>query len=182
VIKISVTNLDSTVAQFDAAPGLLNRATRSAVKAVARKAEREVERQISSETDIPRKLWSVHRVKLARRMPLGTALVWIGYNPVKASYLGQLKQADWGASARSYLFPGSFLARLWTGHLGIYRREGDKRAMTKGNYIGKVKQPITEERVAAPIAPVIAARVQGMVGPWFSAEFQKQVARRLKLK
>jgi len=182
VIKISVTDLDGNLAQYNAAPDLLNRAARSAVKAVARKAEREIERQISSETDIPRKLWSVFRVKTAKNMPLGTGLVWLGYNPVKASYLGQLKQEDWGARARSYLFPGSFLARLWTGHLGIFRREGARRAMKKGNFIGKVKQPIMDERVAAPVAPVIAARVQSMVGPWFTEELDKQVARRLKLK
>jgi len=182
VLKISVTHLDGTVAQLNAAPDLLNRATRSAVKPVARKAKREIERQMSGETDMPKKVWSAFRVKTAKRMPLGTALVWLGYNPVKAGYVGQLKQEEWGARARSYLFPGSFIVRLRSGHMSIFRREGAMRAMTHGNHIGKVKQPIVEERVASPEAPVIAERVKGMVGPWFTDEFNKQVTRRLKLK
>lgn len=182
MLKISITNLDGTLAQFEAAPRILARAANAAVTTVAKRAEREVEKEISRETDIPRRLWAVHRVKYRRKLRQGDALVWIGYNPVKAGYLGQLKQADWGASARSYLFPGSFMARMTSGHVGIFKREGPKRLMSRGRFSGRLKQPIVEEKVHAPQAPIIAARVSAQVGPWFQEELSRQFMRRLKLK
>lgn len=37
-----------------------------------------------------------------------------------------------------------FVARMKSGHVGVFMREGDKRAMKSGNYQGEVKQPIRE--------------------------------------
>lgn len=167
MISITVTNLDGVVNTYRSAPEMINRAVNASVTTVTRKAEREIEGDLSKATDIPRKVFSVWRVKRFKRVPRGTGKIWAGYNPIKAAYVGTLKQEDWGASARSYLFPGGFIAKMKSGHVGIYKRDGSNR------------KSLVEQRVNVPQAPQIAASVEAKVGPWFQDEFAKQVTRRV---
>lgn len=180
MISISVTNLDGVFSQYRAAPELLNRAANAAVTAVTRKAEREMENRLAKTSDIPRKPIAIWRIKRVKRLPRGTGVVWAGYNPIKSAYVGKLKQEDWGASAGSYLFPGGFVAKMQSGHVGIFKREGPPRMMTRGRYAWKKKkQPIVEQRVNLPKTPDIADDVTGEVGLWFQDEFAKQLTRRV---
>lgn len=38
----------------------------------------------------------------------------------------------------------AFIAKMQSGHVGVFHREGSPRRMNKGNYEGQVKQPIIE--------------------------------------
>lgn len=179
MISISVTNLDGVVGQYRAAPEMLNRAANAAVTKVTRKTERQLEAEISKANDMPKRVLAVWRIKRRKRVPRGTGIVWAGYNPIKASYLGPVKQADWGASVRSFLFPGAFVARMESGHVGIFKREGAPRQMTRGRYAGKVKQPIVEQDVSIQEAHAIASREQSMIGKWFQEELAKELVWRV---
>lgn len=180
MISISLTNLDGVVSQFRAQPEMINRASNAAVTAVTRKTEREMENRLAKAADLPRKPLAIFRIKRVNRLPRGTGVVWAGYNAIKSGYVGKLKQEDWGASAGSYLFPGGFVAKMQSGHEGIFKRQGPPRMMTRGRYAWKKKkQPIVEQRVRLPKTPDIADDVSGEVGLWFQDEFAKQVTRRL---
>lgn len=39
----------------------------------------------------------------------------------------------------------AFIARMQSGHVGVFQREGPKRWMRRGNYAGEYKQPIVEK-------------------------------------
>lgn len=180
MISISVTNLDGVVSQYRAAPELLNRAANAAVTKVTRKTERQLETEISKANDMPKRVLAVWRIKRRKRVPRGTGIVWAGYNPIKASYLGPVKQADWGASVRSFLFPGAFVARMESGHVGIFKREGSPRQMTRGRYAwGKERQPIVEQDVSIQEAHAIASREHSMIGKWFQEELAKELVWRV---
>lgn len=167
MIRISVEGIDGAVREFGVQGQLVERAANAAVTAVTRKAEREMEGNLSKAADIPRKPLAVYRIKRVKRVPRGTGIVWTGYNAIKAGYLGNLKQEDWGASARSYLFPGGFIARMKSGYTGIFKRGGAS---------GK---SLVDQRVNIPQAPKEASVVRAEVGPWFQDEFAKQLARRV---
>ena len=38
----------------------------------------------------------------------------------------------------------AFVAKMKSGRVGVFSRQGPKRAMTRGNYVGQMKQPIVE--------------------------------------
>ena len=105
--------------------------------------------------------------------------IWVGLNPWPAGYLSPLtpktmspeQQADLpGSYAREFFFKGAFVARMKSGHLGIYRREGKKRT------------PIQEETVAfeafgASVAGV-RAHLERFAGDVLQREFVRQMERK----
>ncbi len=57
------------------------------------------------------------------------ANVWVGTYPVKASYLGPISQTIRTRAIRvgRHSFPGAFVARMPSGHVGVFKREGKSR-------------------------------------------------------
>lgn len=92
--------------------------------------------------------------------------VWVGLSPWPAGYLSPLtprdmspeQQADLpGSYAREFFFKGAFVARMESGHLGIFRRRysGEKWHPTMGSYAGRTLKrgprkgsPILREKLA----------------------------------
>lgn len=56
---------------------------------------------------------------------------------------------------RRSLYPSAFHARLLSGNVQVVERQGEKRLMTKGRYVGKRRQPLVT-RYGATVAQMLA--------------------------
>jgi hypothetical protein len=114
------TTLNATNAQIDRASVRSVNKTLSWVKS-------QGGRLLAREHDLPIKT-------LRGRLRIGKASAgsthgsaWFGTRPIKAVYAGAPMKSTGGAKVRGHFFPGSFIARMPTGHLGIFKRRGATR-------------------------------------------------------
>lgn len=77
-----------------------------------------------------------------------TGAVWVGYNPIKAGYVGTPVQQVRGARVGRHTFPGAFDATMRSGHRSIFVRTG------------KGRLPLEEKLVSIDIAPGVVAEAQ----------------------
>ena len=131
--------VDTTEVQriIDALPDTIFRAQRSAIGTTTTWAKKEIQSKLAVKTGISKRVFNRFRVKSKRLRESG--VVWMGLNPVKAVYVGPLSQnADDlldglidkdpdGVSAGDYYFEGGFIARMRSGHVGIFKRIGQSR-------------------------------------------------------
>lgn len=150
----------------------LERATLRAVRKVARSSATQASREIAAAHDLPVSLlrrrgqrWT--RVHIKQERADGdagpSALVWIGTNPIKAGYLGALRQRKDGARVRRHFFAGAFVSRMQNGHRGIFiRRE-------------KTRLPIDEQTVTLDRAAGIVRKLQGAIPSRLSSVFKQEL-------
>lgn len=127
-------------------------ATVSALNKTANKARTDTVRAISAKYAIPQKILRgtknrgrVRVVKATRRR--WTAFVTAAVKVVKSSRLGKARQLRKGARAGKHFFPGSFKARMPSGHEAVFYR-----------LLGNKSLPIAEEVVETPAGELIAQR------------------------
>jgi hypothetical protein len=87
-------------------------------------------RALARAHDIPIKaLRSRRRGRVFRvsRVGLANGAVWFGTLPVRAAYVGTPRQTRLGARAGRHSFPGAFVARMPSGHIGIFKRADRSR-------------------------------------------------------
>ncbi|UZR30789.1 phage tail protein [Methylococcus mesophilus] len=125
-------------------PAVLRKASRRAVGQTARETREAMVRAIGATYGIPLRALRSRRVQAYLRLAGVRARVWTGHAPIKAAYVGRLRQEEWGSSAGAYLFPGSFVARMPSGHRGVFHRAGH------------ASLPIIEDVVALPKVPALA--------------------------
>lgn len=139
-------------------PRKVQNALRSAIRTTTTWAKKETDRRLAAETAIPVSVFRKFRVK--KRIVGGSAptafggaravesgYVWSGYNPIKARFVGKMRQDEGGAYAGTYYFQGAFMATMRSGLTAIFKRRGKKRL------------PIEEQRVKIPQAETIATSV-----------------------
>lgn len=185
LLTLKLTGLDETVTAYAGTEKFMKRVINSSLRATGRRVEREVEKDIIRQTKVPAKLVRTWRVKFSRRLiKRDVALTWVGFKNVKPRQLGKLSQNRTGARAGRVNFPGGFIATVEAGNNGaqktsIWKREGAKRYMEKGNYIGQLRQPIKEQKLSITQQAIAAAqRVQPQAGEWFREEFGKRFAQK----
>ena len=176
MISITFQGADGVLTELKGTQSLINRAVKSAILKTSKKIEKDLEAAVSSELDIPKKALAKFRVK-SRRMG-GAGLVWMGYNPIKSGYIGNLRQEDWGASARSYMFKGGFVKTMRSGHIGIFKRDGDVRKLKRGSF-REIAQPIVEQRVSILRSPAIASQIKDRAAQYYRDELARQIVSRL---
>lgn len=84
--------------------------------------------ELGAASRVPVGLLKRHRIYSLK--PSGKRLrgrVWVGFAPVKAAYVGTLSKTAKGARAGQHSFPGSFIARMQSGHRGVFHRTGFDR-------------------------------------------------------
>jgi len=153
-------------------PAQINRAQRRAITKTLRWGGSFIGRTVAIQTGIPLKLITKGSGKREatrlrydfpkRRETSGS--VWIGANPVKASYVGKLLQREdeRGARAGKFYFDRAFIARLKSGHIGIFKRVGKKRL------------PIKEEAVNLQgVTPTVTA-VQRFIPARYDKTFDQE--------
>lgn len=93
------------------------------------------------------------------------SVIWVGRNPIKAAYLGDLFQSDKGAGAGGYYWKGAFTAATRSGHSSIFYR------------LGRGRLPIEERRVPLSEAPAIAAQINDELPAKLLSLFEREVAK-----
>ncbi len=145
-LSVSVEGLDEVLDSFDAMDAQIDRASNRAMNKTAKWAARQVARAIAADDQVPLRALYLHQGRTGRHWARvrfyradrgrgGKAAVWVGYNPIKAAYVGALRQKPKGARAGKHFFEGGFLATMRSGHRGVYRR------------VGKSRLPIEEQTV-----------------------------------
>lgn len=140
----------SEVEEFNRAmPREIYNATRSAIRTTTTFAEKELEKRMAAATQIPLKVFKVHRV--LSKASNETGRVWFGFKQLKPRYVGKLEQEASGASAGTYFFQGGFVATMPTNNkVSIFKRKGRSRL------------PIQEQFVKLPQADQITQEVHAL--------------------
>lgn len=104
--------------------------------------------------------------------------IWYGLNPIDFMYLNPRKTSK-GVKAKKREIEGGFIAPVRGGNK-VFKRVGQKRRMTRGNYIGQIRQPI--EKQYAPIADEAQIYIEDEVigTDEFEKEFFKIFERELR--
>jgi hypothetical protein len=128
---IDVNGLEKLRAALAEMPLQAMRAAKRANRKAATYAEGRFAKHLSAKSGIPQNILRSHeergrkvgrvRTYLSDDGP-GAYKVWLGYNPLKAAYIGNLKADESGAWAREYYWAGAFIAQFASGHRGIFKR------------------------------------------------------------
>lgn len=173
MIQIGITGLDGIEKSFIGTPGQIGRAAQTASRRTADFYKGRIATELAADTRLKRSILSRYRLYAGKSKTGDGARVWLGFGQVKAAYVGPLRPTlaegqnqasyDWGASAGDYLFPGAFVARMKSGHKGIFMRRGKSRLH------------IDEQGVSLLRAPGIALRIS----PELEAYWHKRFAENL---
>lgn len=159
-VELTEQNLRQALRVLDVAPGRARMAISRAMNEAIRWGRTQVRRDVSREAQIPQKLLS-GRIFLnqANRRQMRASL-WTGLNPIRAIDAGKARQTRTGVRVGRHQFPGAFLATMPEGHEGVFLREGAKRPMSKGRYVGKMRQPIVEQTISLSPSPGTVERIE----------------------
>lgn len=116
-LTIAADGLDQVAARIGAYPAEIEAARKRTVTKATKFAVGEVRKGISSSLGITQKVL-LDRRRIASR----PGLVWIGIKPIAAVYLGKPRQTKTGAKAGRRSYKGAFIAKMPSGHVGIFRR------------------------------------------------------------
>ena len=147
---------------LNAAPRTIFNAQRSALRTTTTFADKLLKDRMALATGLPGKVFKNFRV--FKRSSDYQGIIFLGLNPVKAAYAGNLTQEPGGASAGQYYWAGGFVAKMRTGHLSIFKRKGAQRF------------PLVEQVVELPQAQVIAEQVADEA----AAELQRRYLEKLE--
>jgi hypothetical protein len=108
---------------FEATTAQISTAQRRAIGKTIRWLSTRVSRELSQQFDVPQR---VFQVRAKRSFDDVSGSLWVGLNPIAASWLGRARQTKLGVSVRSHRFGGAFIAKMHNGHIGIFQRSTDK--------------------------------------------------------
>jgi hypothetical protein len=156
-LQVNVDGLGDVIREFGAPPKQADRASKRAVRKTLSWAATQAGREIAQTTQIPlrslrKRGAKYNRLALRIRRDEPGGLLWIGYNPVKAAYVGTPKQLKRGARSGKHFFERAFKATTKSGHVGIFKRRGQGRL------------PIDEQAVQLQQVPQVAEGLQGRMG------------------
>lgn len=148
-LEIDPRELADIRAALDERPEMARRALVRTINKVLASAVSQGLRAIAAADAIPLKVLRGSKAKgrrgrgIVRRAVRGnlTGIAWFGTNPIKAGYLGTPRRTAGGARVGQHVFPGSFVATMPSGHVGIFHRAG------------RARLPIVEEVVRLTAAP-----------------------------
>lgn len=121
-------------------PPKIKRAQYQSISEATEWAKIQLQNRMIADTGFRERVFKTFRVKKKRQRWAG--YVWLGYNEVKAGYIGPLTQQAGGASVAGHYFEGGFIAKMRSGHRGIF-----KRAEITEGYRGRLRQPIVHQSV-----------------------------------
>jgi hypothetical protein len=128
-LELDPRELASIQTALDERPAQAGRALVRAINKTLTWAVSQGLRAIARENDIPLKALRGRRRgrkrNASRRRLTGTA--WFGTLPVRASDVGAPRQTRAGARAGKHFFDRAFVARVTSGHIGIFKRAGHSR-------------------------------------------------------
>jgi hypothetical protein len=158
-IRLDASQLDAVIAEFDATPKQALAASKRAIRKTAKFGQGRVARAIAGAHGFPQKALkkrsrvTVSKVKADARFGV-SAYIWVGTVPLRASDVGKPRPTRAGVTVGKHKFPGAFVATMASGHTGVFKRQGIKRVMARGRYVGTgiLRQEIQEQTVTLPRA------------------------------
>jgi len=162
---VQVNGLDEVIASLGGMDDRTRRAVSRALNGTIKWASTQVARDVAKEHDIPVRAVKGYRVFTDRATKRNlSGQVWIGIAPVKSGYIGKGRNVPsrGGARVRSHFFQGGFVAKMKSGHEGIFKR------------VGAARLPIREERVELG-----APRDYAWLEPKIAAEYDKRLTKEL---
>ncbi len=149
-------------------PRQVERASRLAINAVTNEAHKELGGAIPTThgTSIMgfRRVRSKKTLAKVRRKSL-KAIVWEGTKEIKATYAGKARNVKGGIRAGKHFFPGAFIMKFKSDHVGIFKRMGGQ---------------LVEETIDLPQAHAIVKRAGVKALHKLPGEFRKQYKRLIK--
>lgn len=126
-VDIDAAELASVQRTLNATNAQIDRASVRSVNKTLAWVRSQGGRLLAREHDVPLKtLRGRLRVgKASAGTPRGSA--WFGTRPIKAVYAGRPLESLGGTKVRGHFFPGSFVARMPSGHFGVFKRRGAAR-------------------------------------------------------
>lgn len=126
------------------------------------------------------------RVKLANPSQMEAAVIASGQPIPVMEVKGAKTQTKAGVKAtiakgNRHLFKGAFIAKMASGHVGVFKRAGKKRRMRKGNYIGQSKQPIVEQVLPSVPATMVQEGTERKMRAKAIPVYEKELIRLLDL-
>ena len=163
-MPINVT-LDQAEVQrvIDALPATIFKAQRSAIGTTTTWAKKELQNRMIGKTGIAAKVFRSFRVKSRRNRETG--VVWLGIKDVKASYVGKMSQDPAGAFAGQYFFEGGFVAKMRSGHTGIFKRSGKSRL--------PIAEQVVNLNIGTEVAEDVAVAAQVELRNRFAAKMRE---------
>lgn len=169
-ITVDATSLAQVQRTLNATNAQIDRAAVRAVNKTLGWTRTQGRRLLAKGNDLPVKV-------LRNRIHLGRAsagalrgVAWFGVAPIKAIYAGAARQARTGVTVRRHTFAGAFLARMPTGHLGIFKRRGPARL------------PIEEQRIYLANADAVAQTLAAQAPPRLQTLFGQELNYELNVK
>jgi hypothetical protein len=126
-VNFDFDQLDIT-AVFSSTEQQLKLAYRRAMGKTIRWLSTRISRELGQKFDLPQR---VFQVRAKRNIDGDVGRLWIGLNPIAATYLGKARQTKKGVSVRSHRFNGAFIAKMNSGHIGVFQR--GQRQIKGGN-------------------------------------------------
>lgn len=178
-ISVTAENIDQVLRALSGTEKQIDRARKRAIRKTAQGIRTDMIRALAKEHDMPTKAFkpgkgnnSRYRGRVAKNIKnINKAYVWVGHDPIKSGYIGRLRNAKrkGGAFARRYFFQGGFIAKMNSGHQGIFERDPVKKMRTKD------KAAIFETEVALINTDAIARRVSSSRGEFFEKTLRQEL-------
>ncbi|MEW8253769.1 MAG: phage tail protein [Candidatus Thiodiazotropha taylori] len=132
LLSVDLSEYQGILNTIGGAEKQINTASRRSVSKVVDFAATHIGRGIAAEEQVPvstlRKGGSARRgqriFKSKPRRDKTSGSVWVGYNPIRAAYLGALTQQKAGAKSGKHFFDRSFVATMPSGHRSVFIRRG----------------------------------------------------------
>ncbi len=154
----------------------LNRAIDRALKKTARWLETHSKRELGLALQVPQRVFKARFFRhFSTKDGSRSVNVWFGLDSMRAIDLGNPRQTDMGVKVGKHFFSGAFIAKMQSGHVGIYRRSNEFKRNFSSDERNEMRQkrtdgqwtelPIEEvgfsiEQIAKPILERYYARAE----------------------
>jgi hypothetical protein len=143
-ITFDISELEKVAASLTLAPDEVKEILRLAMDDTAMWANKESAKDLGRGLGVPYPAMR-KRIK-AKKAGVGkNARIWYGINAIGLKYL-KPKQTGGGVSTTAMSVPGAFIVPKLNSH--VFKRTGEKRTMTRGNYRGQVREVIAKQELS----------------------------------
>ena len=143
-ITFDVSELEKVAASSGLTPDEVKEILRLAMDDTAMWANKESAKDLGRALSVPYPVMR-KRIKAKRSGKGKDARIWYGINALGLKYL-KPKQDGSGVSTTAKSVPGAFIVPKLNSH--VFKRTGEKRTMTRGNYRGQVREVIAKQELS----------------------------------
>ena len=168
-ITFDYSQLEKVAASAGLTDDDLKEALRLAMDDTAMWANKESAKDLGRALNIPYPTMR-KRVKAKKAGTGREARVWFGINAIGLKYL-KPKADGSGVSTTANKVPGAFIVPKLNSH--VFKRTGEKRTMTRGNYKGQVREVIARQELS--VADQASAILSTIVTPKIAEHFMDRL-------